>query len=206
MITTKNTKYKTQIQARSLLRFALGIYPRLKKHLLNTAIVGIARRNGARIGVGVTMPYELARISNSNLVVGDHTSIQTSQIDLRSKVIIGSHVIIGSEVQILTVSHHIDSPDWEQRYYGLEIEDYCWLATRAFILPSCTRIGYGAVCAAGSVVASNVNRMAVMVGNPAQLLRERTTVHSDLCVESQLGNDLLPYLDAYRTRPVQVDR
>lgn len=200
MNTLKATKYQTQIQSRSFLRFAVGLYPRLKQHLINRVIVGIARKNGATIGVGVTMPYTLARIANANLVVGDHTSIQSSQIDLRAKVTIGSHVIIGSDVQILTVSHHIDSPDWEQKYYGIEIEDYCWLATRAFVLPSCTRIGYGAVCAAGCVVAGNVERMAVLVGNPAQVMRKRVTVHSDLCVESQLGNDFLPYLDAYRLR------
>lgn len=179
----------------------MGIYPRFKKHLVNSFIVWVARRKGAKIGIGVTMPYALARIANPNLVIGDHTSVQTAQLDLRAKVHIGSHVIIGSEVSILTVSHQIDSPDWEQKPYGIDIEDYCWLATRAFILPSCTTIGYGAVCSAGSVVAKKVERMAVMVGNPAQMLRKRETVHSDLCVESQLGNDLKPYLLAYRTRP-----
>jgi acetyltransferase-like isoleucine patch superfamily enzyme len=199
---SKVTKYQKNIRERSFLRFVVGLYPRFKNYVVNRVIVGIARRNGASIGVGVTMPYVLARNANANLVVGDHTSIQTWQLDLRSKIEIGSNVIIGSEVQILTVSHHIDSPDWEQKYYGLLIEDYCWLATRAFILPSCRKIGYGSVCAAGSVVASDVESMAVMVGNPAREMRKRKIVHSDLCVEAQLGNDFLPYIAAYRSRSV----
>lgn len=199
----KTTKYQTSIQSRSRFRFAIGLYPRFKKYIINRIIVGLARRNGACIGIGVTMPYALAKNANHNLVVGDHTSIQTWQLDMRANIKIGSHVIIGSDVQILTVSHQIDSPDWEQKPYGIEIEDYCWLATRAFILPSCTKIGYGAVCAAGSVVARNVESMTVVVGNPAKELRKRETVHKDLCVESQLGNDFLPYIEAYCARAAQ---
>ena len=192
------SKYQQAIKKRSFLRFLLGLIPRYKNYLINSYITSLARRRGAVIGSCVTMPYQLAKYANANLTVGDHTSIQTSNIDLRAKVKIGSHVIIGADVQILTVSHEIDSPDWEQKPYGLKIADYSWLATRTFVLPSCTEIGYGAVCAAGSVIAKNVREMAVMTGNPAIMLRERRQVHSNLFVESQLGNDFEAYIEAYR--------
>ena len=112
-------------------------------------------------------------------------------------MIIGNHVIIGSGVEIITCSHNVDSIDWEHKSYGIEIEDYCWIATNVLVLPSCRKIGYGAVCAAGSVMVKNVESMAIMTGNPARLLRKRTTVHSDLCVESMLGNDFVAYRNAY---------
>jgi acetyltransferase-like isoleucine patch superfamily enzyme len=191
-----NSTYVKNIQNRSKLRFLIGLYPRFLAYIKNSFIVWIARRNGATIGECVTMPYKLAKSANSNLTIGNHTSIQSDLIDLGCKVTIGSHVIIGSGVEIITLSHNIDSVDREHKPYGIEIEDYCWLATRAFILPSCRRIGYGAVCAAGSVVAKNVEPMAIMTGNPAEFLRERKNVHSDLCVESMLGNDFIAYVKA----------
>jgi Acetyltransferase (isoleucine patch superfamily) len=194
------TKYSIDIQNRSKARFIKGLYPRFKKFLINGYVIRVARRNGATIGDCVTMPYSLAKKANSNLIVGDHTSIQTNLIDLRCKVEIGSYVIIGSDVEIITLSHNIDSPDWEHKPYGIVIEDYCWLATRVFVLPSCRKIGYGAVCAAGSVIARNVETMDVVAGNPFQVLRKRKLVHTDLCVESMLGNDFIAYTEAYKAR------
>lgn len=52
------------------------------------------------------MPLSLARCANSNLTIGNHVSIQTDKIDLRAPVTIGSHVIIGSETEIITNSHN----------------------------------------------------------------------------------------------------
>lgn len=190
------TNYEQGIQQRTKLRYLKGLYPRFKKYLITSYINWIAQRRGATIGQCVTIPYKLAKKANSNLVVGDHTSIQTDLIDLRIPIKIGSHVIIGKDVEIITVSHNIDSVDWEHKFYGIEVDDYSWLATRAFVLPSCRKIGYGAVCAAGAVVVKNVEPMAVMVGNPAQKLRERKIVHTDLCVESMLGNDFRAYVKA----------
>ena len=195
-----NTTYVTNIKKRTTARFIKGLYPRFISYLKNKFIVYIARKNGATVGEFVTMPYSLAKKANSNLIIGNHVSIQTEIIDIRCKVTIGNYVIIGSGVEIITLSHNIDSVDWEHKPYGLEIEDYCWLATRSFILPSCRKIGYGSVCAAGTVVATNVEAMSVMVGNPATCLRKRKVVHSDLCVESMLGNDFIAYLDARKTK------
>ena len=105
-------------------------------------------------------------------------------------------MIIGQDVQIITTSHYIDSPEWEHKYYGIEIDDYVWIATGALILPSCRKIGYGAVVAAGAVVVKDVPPMAVMSGNPAVKIKERKCVHSNLCVESLLGGDFDAYKNA----------
>lgn len=192
------TAYQISIARRSKIRYLKGLLPRYMSHIRNAYIVWVARRRGATVGDCVTMPYKLAKKANSNLTVGNYSSIQTDLLDLRSRVEIGNHVIIGSDVEIITVSHEVDSPDWEHKYYGITIEDYCWLATRAFILPSCQRIERGAICAAGSVVARNVAAMEIVVGNPAKKLRMRKLVHTDLCVEGLLGNDYLAYVDAYK--------
>lgn len=196
----QQTKYEQAIQSRTKVRFLIGVIARLKIYFRQNYINWVARRNGATIGENVTIPYKLAKIANANLRVGNHCSIQTHLIDLRSIVNIGNYVIIGSGVEILTCSHNLDSEDWEMKSYGIDIADYCWLATRSFILPSCRRIEYGAVCAAGAVVVKNVDSMSIVSGNPAVSIKQRQTIHSSLCVEALLGNDLMTYCEVYQCR------
>ncbi|MBF4518061.1 acyltransferase [Flavobacterium sp. ANB] len=201
---SKKTKYEVNIQNRSPFRYYLGVVARLRKHLYYSYSRYIARKNGAIIGSNVVMPLALAKKANSNLIIGNNTSIQSDLIDLRAKINIGNNVIIGSGVEIITCSHEIDSPDWEFKPYGITIEDYVWIATRVFILPSCRNIGYGAICAAGSLVAKNVEKMHIVSGNPAVFLKTRKQVHTDLVVSSLLGGDLVKYMQARRSE-IQVD-
>ncbi len=146
------------------------------------------------------MPLSLARKANSNLTIGNHVSIQTDKIDTRNKVIIGNNVIIGSGTEIITTSHNIDSLDWEHKGYGIEIEDYAWLPTNVLVLPSCRKIGYGAVVSSGSVVVKDVEPMSVVSGNPAKEFRKRKCVHSDLIVESLLGGDYEVYKNIWKNK------
>lgn len=137
------TNYEKDIKGRSTFRYILGLIARWKQHFKYDKAVRIARKRGASIGENVVMPLSLARKANSNLKIGDHVSIQTDKIDLRNPVTIGNHVIIGSETEIITTSHNIDSEEWEHKHYGLTIEDYVWIPTRVMILPSCRKIQYG---------------------------------------------------------------
>ena len=94
-MTDDRTVYERNVQDRSTLRYLLGLAARWKQHFKYDRAVRIARRRGATIGEGVIMPLSLARKANSNLTIGDHVSIQTDKIDLRSPVTIGNQVIIG---------------------------------------------------------------------------------------------------------------
>lgn len=190
----KRTLYEKQIIDRSTTRYCLGLIPRLKKHIYLSYVRYVARRRGAQIGDSSVITMSLARKANKNLIIGNHSSIQAHLLDLRAPIKIGNHVIIGSDVEILTCSHNIDSPDWEFKAYGIEIEDYAWIATRVFIMPSCRIVGRGSVCGGGSVVVKNVDEMTIVSGNPATFLKERQQVHSDLIVESLLGGDFKQYV------------
>ena len=152
------------------------------------------------------MPITLARKANKNLTIGNHVSLQTDQIDTRNPVTIGNHVIIGSGTNIITTSHNIDSPDWEHKGYGIEIEDYVWLPTNVMVLPSCRRIGYGAVVGSGSVVVHDVEPMSVVSGNPAKEIKKRKCVHSALIVESLLGGDYEIYKQTRRASNTLIQK
>lgn len=192
------TRYEEYVNSKSKLRWILGCIMRLRTYLRYQNRVRLARKRGALIGESVVIPMELAKRACSNLSIGNYTSIQSSNIDLRNKVIIGSHVIIGGGNQIITTSHNIDSPDWEPKHYGIEIEDYVWISTNCLIMPSCRKIGRGAVIGAGSVVVRDVPPMAVMSGNPAKEMRKRKCIHSDLIVEGLLGGDFKTFKDSRR--------
>ena len=137
------TNYEKDVKGRSSFCYILGLIVRWKQHFKYDKAVRIARKRGASIGENVVMPLSLAKAANSNLKIGDHVSIQTDKIDLLNPVTIGNHVIIGSETEIITTSHNIDSEEWEHKHYGLTIEDYVWIPTRVMILPSCRKIQYG---------------------------------------------------------------
>lgn len=190
------TTYEKNIASRTTCHYLKGLLIRWWKNLRYEHIRRVARRRGATIGECVVMPMSLAKRANANLVVGNHVSIQTDKLDLRNPITIGSHVIVGAQTEILTTSHEIDSPDFERKDYGLVIEDYVWLPTRVLVLPSCRKIGRGAVVSSGSVVVRDVAAMSVVGGNPAQEFKKRKQIHSDLVVESLLSGDYEAYRKA----------
>lgn len=55
----------------------------------------------------------------------------------------------------------------------LVVENDVWIGYGTIILPSVTRIANGAVIGAGSVITKNVPPFAVVVGNPARIIKYR---------------------------------
>ena len=56
------------------------------------------------------------------------------------------------------------------------IEDDVWIGANAVVLPSVSKIGAGAVIAAGSVVHKDITPGAVVGGVPARLILSRVIV------------------------------
>jgi maltose O-acetyltransferase len=98
-------------------------------------------------------------------------------VDLGAPVTIGSGVRIGHDVSLLTVNHAIGA-EWlrsgTSEFWGIEIGDGAWLASRVMVLPK-VRIGAGAVVAAGSVVTRDVPPNTLVAGVPARVLRNLST-------------------------------
>lgn len=63
--------------------------------------------------------------------------------------------------------------DKDMEYNPLEIGNDVWLGHNSIIMPHVTCIGDGSVVAAGAVVNKNVPPYAVVVGNPARIVRYR---------------------------------
>ena len=58
-------------------------------------------------------------------------------------------------------------------FFPLQIGNDVWMGEGAIIMPKVTEIGDGAVVAAGAIVSKNVPPYAVVVGNPARVVRYR---------------------------------
>ena len=185
---------KKDILERGFVRYWLGFFVRLWPWYKIQRKLHKMRKAGAKIGSNIGIAGNIVPPASKNLIVGDHVSIHSDKIDVRAPLKIGNYVIIGDSASIITCSHDIDSPEWTFKTYGLEIEDFVWIATRAMILPSCRKIGRGAVIGAGAVVVKDVPPMAVVSGNPAQIIRYRKVVHENLVPESLLGGGLRSYL------------
>ena len=195
-----NCDYRNRIANRSLWRFLVGLYPRVLKFVEYSRNRKIARKRGGHVGDDSIILRGLSNRANCNLTIGNDSSIGSVDLDTRSPIKIGNHVIISNDSRIITTSHNIDSPEWEHKYYGIEIEDYVWIASHVTILPSCRKIGRGAVIGAGSVVVKDVPPMAVVGGNPAQFIKERKQVHCKLVVQSLLSGDLKIYWNTWINR------
>lgn len=85
----------------------------------------------------------------------------------------GNDVSIGPEAAILTLGHDPQSPDFADRGGDVIIGNRAWIAYRAIILPGVS-IGEGAVVGAGAVVTKNVEAYAIVAGNPARKIGERS--------------------------------
>lgn len=203
--TIDNTKtvYQRRIEGRSFFRYLVGLTVRWLNHKKYQRARRIARKNGAIVSDTAVFPVSLAKKLNANCYIGNHVTIQTDNIDTRSPLRIGNNVIIGQDVRILTASHNIDSPEWDFKTYGLEIEDYVWIATGATILPSCQKLAYGSVVGGASLCYKNTETMDVVCGNPAVFLKKRKCVHSKLVVESLLGGDYAIYRETWKKRNIK---
>jgi putative colanic acid biosynthesis acetyltransferase WcaF len=134
----------------------------------------IRRQGGAGIGRGLVIKARVWIKYPWRLVVGDHCWIgQGAWIDNLADVRLGSHVCVSQQVYVCTGSH-----DYRQRTFDLitrpvDVGDGAWLGARALVLGGVT-VGANAVVAAGSLVTKDVPVAAIVAGQPARTIAQRS--------------------------------
>ncbi len=95
-------------------------------------------------------------------------------IDARGGLKIGSNVIFGPDVSILSYNHDFRNPSWKP--YSPDfilrkviIGNHCWFGKSTIILPGAW-IGDNCIIGAGSVVAGVVPSNSIVGGNPAKVI------------------------------------
>lgn len=112
-----------------------------------------------------------------NTEIGDHFYAGTYNYFAGGPVKIGDNVSLANFVVIETTGHKFDDlniPIHEQGTYKKEvvIGNDVWIGNRVTILGGVT-IGDGTIIGAGSVVTKDIPSNAVVVGNPARVIRLR---------------------------------
>jgi len=144
---------------------------RFPSHAVRNAVY---RRAGLRLHPTSSIHWRAEFYAPESIAVGPYCTIGDSCfLDGRSGLVIGESVNLGSHVTIYTRQHAVDSPDFAEVGGPVVIGDHAWVASHAIVLPGVT-IGEGAVVAAGAVVTKDVPPFAMVGGNPARFIRERS--------------------------------
>ncbi len=131
--------------------------------------------SGVRLNSGWA-PVELASGPRGSIEIGDKVFINYgSIISAQQHVRIGSNTMIGNYCIVAdTETPGIEDPEAAPFADArpVEIGSGAWLAARVTVLPG-SRIGDGAVIAAGSIVAGDIPPGCVAGGIPARVLRAK---------------------------------
>lgn len=129
--------------------------------------------SGIKMGKKSTIHIGARFFNPSNISIGNGTIVgDHAFLDGRAPLKIGSHTDIASQVLIYNAEHDINSPDFEPSIEPVEIGDYVFIGPRVTILPG-TKIGNGAIIAAGAVVTKDIPSFEIWGGVPAKKIGNR---------------------------------
>jgi len=167
LVTRSEQLFCTLAQVLSLLPGRIGEY--LRREFYVHTLESCATDCGISFGTLFTHPT--ARVGKRTYI-GARCMIGAS--------IIGNHVLIGSNVDILSGrrQHGIEDAnaligEQERRFELIQIGDNSWIGNSAVVMAD---VGRGCVVGAGSVVVKPVEDYSVVAGNPAKLIRKREPV------------------------------
>lgn len=130
-----------------------------------------------RCGRGVNIETGAYFGRGDTISIGDYSGLGRNS-RIYKFTTIGSNVLMGPDVLIITDIHEFGSTDVPMTDQGhrppksISIGNDVWIGARAIILPGVS-IGTGVVIGAGSVVTKDVPDWAVVAGNPARVMRYR---------------------------------
>ena len=157
---------------------------------MSNALIDLARGLLTRLGlrkvvfgkVGSGCVYQSAdsRFAHpAGIELGDNVHIGSgADFDGVGGIVIGDGTIFAPNVMVISRTHNFDRNlaalpfDNVMLTAPVRIGRYAWIGTRSIILPGVT-IGEGAVVGAGAVVPKDVPDCAIVVGNPARVVRYR---------------------------------
>lgn len=128
-------------------------------------------------GKEVFMMARVKIMSPQKVEIGDDVRINSdSKIAGQRGIIIGSHVRISYNVNLVTENHEYRErrPISEQGYYGgpIVIGDGVWLGVNVVVMPG-IKIGEGAIVGANAVVTKDVKPNTIVGGVPARFIKNR---------------------------------
>lgn len=133
----------------------------------------ILRFFGANIGKG-SIVYSSSTIwAPWNLELGERVCIGPHTIIYNpGKIKIGNKVAISQYAYLCTATHDYTSPHHTLFWKNIIIDDYAWVAARAFVAPG-IHIGERAIIGACAVLTKDARPWGIYAGNPAKYIKKR---------------------------------
>lgn len=102
-----------------------------------------------------------------------------------AEISIDEHTMIAHNVLIHTATHdYNDHPMWYKRIdRPVKIGKHVWIGTGVIILPGVVIEDYS-VIGAGTIVAKNVPRGAILLGNPAKIIKFRNGIENKMLIDN----------------------
>lgn len=133
---------------------------------------------GAKIAGTATVGRRAVIDAPWNLTMGERAMIcSDAWVACDADIEIGDQSMIGAFARVLAGSHDSNSNNFKPVVTKILIEKNCWIASCAMLVGGgrkVLKIGEGAIVGAGAVVFTNVKPSAIMVGNPAEKIAERS--------------------------------
>lgn len=154
-------------------RFKVGWINMAWRYVLLRRIGTVFQGNGYRI-----IQSNVCIYNAQNLVMGECVTLNdNSYVECAGGIEIGSNVMIGHGVSILSNSHKFDTTEITMNMQGekfgeIKIGNDVWIGAKATVLMGVT-IGEGAVIGAHALVNRNVEPYEVVAGVPARHIRYR---------------------------------
>jgi len=161
----------TKIAYNFILEYVInGICPHIPFWTLRRPLLKLGKM---KIGKGSFIMRKCYFLNANLLTIGEYSHINRGcLIDARGIITIGNNVSISHNVNLVTGSHDIKSPDFIGIFKPIIIRDYAWLGVGCTILQGVT-IGRGAVVAAGATVTKDVGNYEIVAGIPARKIGTR---------------------------------
>lgn len=146
----------------------------------------LLKKAGVKIGKNVRICSSVRIIGDGKLSIGDNSWIGPQTFiscSFPAEVRLGSNIDIAPKVYIGTGSHEVDMKGLHSAGKGVNssivIEDGVWICTGVLLLPG-VRVGTKSVIGAGSVVAKNIPKFSLGVGNPCRVVKEYKAIDNIL--------------------------
>jgi len=140
-------------------------------------VIPFQPRDARRVGEGCFYLDMIVWLNGDRIEMGDRVGFNYGcyvngfgGLEIGDRAIFGPYTMIHTANHEMAVDRPIPDQGWDSRPVVVEAD--CWIGMGVSILPGVT-IGEGAVVGAASVVAKDVPAYAVVVGNPARVVRSR---------------------------------
>lgn len=133
-----------------------------------------------QVGPGLRVNHPCAFSFAKNVRLGSNVHFNGMTIYGRGGVTIGDNFHSGAGCKIITANHNYqgDALPYDHTVITAPvlIGDNVWFGDDVLVLPGVT-IGEGAIIGAASVVTKDVERCAIVGGNPARIIKHRDVEH-----------------------------